>query len=107
MSKPVTLTPSREKIVVTPIAVDPSTHSMSKFLVSTAPIDTVKRGHVVAVGDGWLSPSGGVVPLTTKVGDVVVFGSTTGTRVYSYGVEYLIMRENEVLAIEKAPESQQ
>ncbi len=57
-----------------------------------------QRGEVVAVGSGKLLDSGSRVAPSLKKGDRVLFGRYAGTEVKINGVEYQIMRENEVLA---------
>ncbi|MDO4435150.1 MAG: co-chaperone GroES [Cardiobacteriaceae bacterium] len=56
------------------------------------------QGVVVAVGSGKVK-HGETYPLTVKVGDRVLFGKFTGSEVKVDGVEYLIMREEEIFAI--------
>lgn len=65
--------------------------------------DTAKekpvRGTVVAVGNGKRLKSGQVQALTIKVGDKIYFGKYSGTEIKLGGKEYLIMREDDVLAL--------
>lgn len=65
--------------------------------------DTAKEkpleGVVKAVGDGRVSDSGERVAMTVKVGDKVLFGKYSGTEVTVGGVEHLILREDEILAV--------
>jgi chaperonin GroES len=65
--------------------------------------DTAKEkpimGKVIAVGDGRMLENGQKVPLSVKEGDRVLFGKYAGTEVKIEGEEYLIMREDDVLAI--------
>ena len=60
--------------------------------------DTAKekpmRGEVVAVGPGKKDE-----PMTVKVGDQVLYGKYSGTEIAIDGVDYLIMRENDIYAI--------
>lgn len=57
------------------------------------------EGLVAAVGSGKLDDSGKAVPLTVKKGDRVLFSKYGGTEVQVKGVEHLIMREDDILAI--------
>lgn len=57
-----------------------------------------QEGHVVAVGSGEVV-DGKKVPLEVKVGDNVVFSKYSGTELKVDGVEYLIVRQNDILAI--------
>jgi chaperonin GroES len=65
--------------------------------------DTAKekpqRGTVIAAGNGKVNDDGTRVPLDVKVGDVILFGKYTSPEVKLNGEAYLIMREDEVLAV--------
>ena len=56
------------------------------------------QGKVLAVGSGELV-DGKRVPLELKEGDVVIYSKYAGTEVKIDGEEYLILRQNDVLAI--------
>jgi chaperonin GroES len=58
-----------------------------------------QEGDVVAVGDGRLLQTGEVAPLVVEPGDRILFGKFSGVDVVVDGQEYLILREDEVLAI--------
>jgi chaperonin GroES len=57
------------------------------------------RGKVVAVGSGKLLQNGEMKPLTVKVNDEVAFGKYAGTELKVGGTEYLIMKEDDILAV--------
>jgi len=57
------------------------------------------QGKVVAVGEGRRAEDGKLVPLQVKKGDTILFGKYSGTEVKIDGDEYLIMKEDDVLAI--------
>jgi chaperonin GroES len=57
------------------------------------------QGKVVAVGEGRRSDDGTLIPLQVKKGDTILFGKYSGTEVKVDGNEYLIMKEDDVLAI--------
>ena len=65
--------------------------------------DTAKekpqQGKVIAVGKGKKKDDGKVVPMDVKAGDVILFGKYSGQEIKIDGEEYLIMREDEVLAV--------
>ncbi len=65
--------------------------------------DTAKekpqQGKVVAAGTGRITDEGQVLPLDVKAGDRILFGKYAGTEIKLDGVEYLIVREDEVLGI--------
>lgn len=58
-----------------------------------------QQGQVVAVGNGKKKDDGTVVALDVKVGDKILFGKYSGSEVTVDDNEYLIMREDEALAI--------
>ena len=57
-----------------------------------------KEGIVIAVGNGRVNDDGNVTPLQVKAGDSVIFSSYAGTEIKHDGNEYLIVREDEILA---------
>ena len=57
------------------------------------------QARVVAVGNGKVLKDGKVRPLEVKVGDVVMIGKYSGNEVKIDGEEYLLIREDDVLAI--------
>jgi chaperonin GroES len=57
------------------------------------------QGKVVAVGKGKILEDGHVRPLDVKVGDKILFGKYGGTEVKVDGEDYLVMREEDVMAI--------
>jgi chaperonin GroES len=58
-----------------------------------------QQAEVFAVGNGKLLDSGERVPLDVKPGDRILFGKYSGSDVKIDGEEYLILREDEILAI--------
>ena len=65
--------------------------------------DTAKEkpieGKVIAVGPGKMSDAGNRMPLQLKEGDRVLFGKYAGTEIKTEGEEYLMMREEDILAV--------
>lgn len=65
--------------------------------------DTAKekpsKGQVVAVGPGKMDDNGKRVPMAVKAGDEVLFNKYAGTEVKLDGVDHLVMREEDILAI--------
>ena len=57
------------------------------------------EGEIVAIGNGRISDEGKVTPLDVKVGDKILFSKYSGTDVNVDGAEFLIMREDDILAI--------
>ena len=65
--------------------------------------DTAKekpsKGEVVAVGPGKTAEDGKLIAMTVKAGDQVLFNKYAGTEVKLDGIEHLVMREDDILAI--------
>ncbi len=65
--------------------------------------DTAKEkpqeGLVVAVGPGKVTENGTRVPCEVKAGDRILFGKYSGTEIKVEGVEHLILREDDILAV--------
>jgi chaperonin GroES len=57
------------------------------------------KGEVVAVGPGKTADDGKLVAMTVKAGDMVLFNKYAGTEIKLDGVEHLVMREDDILAI--------
>ena len=58
-----------------------------------------QEGEVVAAGNGKKTDDGNVIALDVKAGDRILFGKYSGNEIKLDGEEYLILREDEVLAI--------
>ena len=65
--------------------------------------DTAKEkpqeGEVIAAGNGKILDNGTKIALDVKAGDKILFGKYSGTDIKIDGEEYLILREDEVLAV--------
>ena len=65
--------------------------------------DTAKekpsKGEVVAVGPGKTADDGKIIAMTLKAGDHVLFNKYAGTEIKLDGIEHLVMREDDILAI--------
>ena len=65
--------------------------------------DTAKekpqQGKVIAAGSGKTKDDGQRIPLDVTAGDTILFGKYSGQEIKLDGEEYLIMREDEVLAV--------
>jgi chaperonin GroES len=69
--------------------------------------DTVKekpsQGEITAVGPGGRDESGKLIPIDLKVGDRVLFGKWSGTEIKLDGVDYLIMKESDIMGVVEQP----
>ena len=57
------------------------------------------KGEVLAVGQGKLLDDGSVRPSDLKAGDTVLFGKYSGTEVKLNGADYVVMREDDIMAV--------
>jgi hypothetical protein len=60
---------------------------------------SIARHFIIAAGKGKKTEDGKLLPLDVKVGDQVLFGKYSGTEIKLDGKEYLMMREDELLAV--------
>ena len=86
------LKPLDDRIVVKPSEAEQTT--ASGLVIPDTAKEKPQKGTVVAVGNGKKDE-----PLTVKVGDIVLYGKYAGTELKLEGKDYLIMREDDILAI--------
>lgn len=92
------LKPLYDKIVVRRIE-EQEQRTASGIIIPDTAKEKPQVGEVVAVGEGKLLQNGQQVPPKVKPGDKVVFNKYAGTEVELDGEKFLIMSEDEVLAI--------
>ena len=88
--------PIGDRILVEPIEED--LNKVGSLYVPDTAKERPQRGKVVAVGEGRLDGKD-LVPMRVKVGDKVLFGKYAGTELKYDDKEYLILSENDVLAV--------
>ncbi len=91
------LKPLGDRIVVRPTEAEAKTKS-GRVLPDTAK-EKPQGGKVLAVGSGRLLDDGTVKSLEVKSGDKILYGKYAGTEVHVQDEDYLILREDDVLAI--------
>ena len=91
------IAPLNEKIVVERLEADDRTAG-GIILPDTAK-EKPKQGKIISVGDGKLLDDGKRAAFQVKVGDKVLFSSYSGNEVTVDGKEFLIMTEDDVLAV--------
>ena len=92
------LRPLHDKILV--VRDEAESQTASGIYLPESSKDRPKTGTIHAVGDGALNTDTGErIPLTVKKGDRVIFTSYAGTEVKLGEDEYLIMSEDDILAI--------
>jgi chaperonin GroES len=78
---------------------DEGEQKVGEIIIPDSAKEKPQRGRVIAAGDGKLNEDGKRIPLDVKTGDLVLFGKYTSQEVKLDGEEYLIMLEDEVLAV--------
>ena len=68
------------------------------ILLTSSAKEKPQTAEVIAVGDG-LVCDGKLIPMTVKVGDKVIISKYSGTEVKLDGCDYIIVKEDEILAI--------
>lgn len=91
--------PLKDRVVVKTVEAEEVTKS-GIVLPETAK-EKPQQGEVIAVGEGRYDESGKRIPLDVKVGDRVIYSKYGGSEVKVDGEEYLILREDDILAIIK------
>ena len=92
-----TFRPLHDRIVIKRVEADART--AGGIIIPDNAKEKPQQGEAVAVGPGARDESGRLVPLDVKVGDRVLFGKWSGTEVRIDEVEYLIMKETDVMAV--------
>lgn len=92
------LRPLQDRIIVERIEEETKTAG-GIIIPDTVAKEKPQEGKIVAVGKGKTTDDGKLIPMDVKVGDVVLFGKYAGSDVKVDGVEYLIMREDDILGV--------
>lgn len=87
-----TIKPLADRVVIAPAAAEQKT--ASGIIIPDTAKEKPQKGTVVAVGPGTKD-----VQMTVKVGDIVIYGKYAGTEFHFDGNDYMIMRENDIIAI--------
>lgn len=90
--------PLLDNILIEPQSAEEKTESGILIPVSDSQ-EEPERGVVVAVGAGKMGKDGKVIPLSVKVGDVVLLAKYKQDKVRITGKEYLIAKESDILAV--------
>jgi chaperonin GroES len=89
--------PLHDRIVVTRI--DAQGKTAGGIIIPDTAKEKPTEGEVIAVGPGGRDDSGKLIPIDLKEGDRVLFGKWSGTEVKIDGVEYLIMKESDIMGV--------
>ena len=97
MGKAAGVKPLSDRVVVLPL--DEAEQMRGGLYIPDTAKEKPSQGEVIAVGPGKVSDEGARLEMDVKAGDKVLYGKYSGTDVTLDGEEYLIMREDEVLAV--------
>ena len=91
------LKPLSDRVVVEPAAAEEK--SSGGIILPDTAQEKPQQGTVVATGPGKVSETGTLLAMSVKDGDKILYGKYSGTEVNVAGTDYIIMRENDILAI--------
>lgn len=92
MAKKLNITPLHDRVIVKPAAAEVKT--AGGIIIPDTAKEKPQKGVVIAAGPGKKDE-----PVTVKSGDNVLYGKYAGTDLTVDGVDYLIMRESDIIAI--------
>ncbi|HEX9724911.1 MAG TPA: co-chaperone GroES [Vicinamibacteria bacterium] len=92
------ITPIKDNIVVKRIE-ETEEKKVGSIIIPDTAKEKPLTAEVIAVGSGRVLKDGKKLPLEVKVGDKVLIGKYSGSEVKLDNVEYLILKEDEVLGI--------
>ncbi|MBE15608.1 MAG: co-chaperone GroES [Dokdonia sp.] len=84
--------PLADRVVIEPLPAE--TKTASGLYIPDSAQEKQQKGKVVAVGTGKKDHK-----MTVKTGDIVIYGKYGGTELRIDGADYMIMREDDILAI--------
>ena len=89
--------PLHDRVVLTRI--DPDEKTAGGIIIPDTAKEKPQEGRVVAIGPGGRDEKGTLLPIDVEVGDRVLFGKWSGTEVKIDGIEYLIMKESDIMGV--------
>jgi len=89
--------PLHDRVVVKRI--DAEEKTAGGIIIPDTAKEKPSQGEIVSVGPGGRDESGKLIPMDVKSGDRVLFGKWSGTEVKIDGVEYLIMKESDIMGV--------
>lgn len=93
------VTPLHDRVLV--VRTEEEEETSGGIIIPDSAKEKPQEGKVIAVGAGKLDEDGKRISLDVKKGDRVLFGKYSGNEIMIDGVEHLIMREDDILAIVK------
>lgn len=89
--------PLNDRILVKPL--ESQEEKIGGIIIPDTAKEKPSEGEVVAIGPGKTGENGERLPMTVQIGNKVLYGKYSGTEIKYNEQDYLIMREDDVLAI--------
>src|SRR5580704_1928845 len=89
--------PLHDRVVIE--RVDAEAKTAGGIIIPDTAQEKPQEGKVIAVGPGGRDENGKLIPIELKVGDRILFGKWSGTEVKIDGIDYLIMKESDVMGV--------
>ena len=89
--------PLHDRVVIE--RVDAEAKTAGGIIIPDTAQEKPQEGRVIAVGPGGRGENGKLIPIELKVGDRILFGKWSGTEVKIDGIDYLIMKESDVMGV--------
>jgi chaperonin GroES len=89
--------PLHDRVVVRRI--DAEAKTAGGIIIPDTAKEKPSQGEIVAVGPGGRDENGKLIPIDVRTGDRVLFGKWSGTEVKIDDVEYLIMKESDIMGV--------
>jgi chaperonin GroES len=89
--------PLHDRIIVSRI--EEGEQKIGGIIIPDSAKEKPQQGKVIAAGNGKSNDDGNRIPLDVKAGDLILFGKYSGQDIKLDGDEFLIMKEDEVLAV--------
>ena len=89
--------PLHDRIIVQRL--DEGEQQIGGIIIPDSAKEKPMQGKVLAVGDGRITDDGKRIPLDVQPGNLILFGKYSGQEIKLDGTEYLIVKEDEVLAV--------
>ena len=89
--------PLHDRIIVQRL--DEGEQQIGGIIIPDSAKEKPQQGKVLAVGEGRITDEGKRIPLDVAAGNLILFGKYSGQEIKLDGAEYLIVKEDEVLAV--------
>ena len=93
------INPLADRVLIKPLEAEAK--SKGGIIIPDTAKEKPQEGEVVAAGPGRTADSGELIKMEVKAGDKILYGKYSGTEVAIDGVEHLMMRESDILAVLK------